>query len=359
MKYDSATLESLLKEFLEKKALYQEFGEKVESLIKNRLKGTKVKEYISSSRSKDIDSFKKKIIRPDKNYKNPLTDITDLAGIRVNVCYVDEIKIVEKIVDEEFEIDLENSIDKSKLYNPDTFGYLAVHYIISNSKTKKSSSEWSKFNGIKAEIQIRTTLQHSWAVVSHTLYKNENEVPKGLQRRLNRLAGLFELADKEFFEIRQMNERYIQELKTADFENNETDSIEINTYSLKEYIARNRVVITAVKAARDENLLLDDSIQKEYYNKIDSSSVIEICKYFSINTIKELSNLIEAHTKGNEEFIKKIAEINFWKFTKPFIIFLLIMKTKYADFPTDYLIKKYGWEKKIINLLLEEIKKVS
>ncbi|MFM7853431.1 MAG: hypothetical protein ACKO96_16305 [Flammeovirgaceae bacterium] len=128
---------------------------------------------------------------------------------------------------------------------------------------------------------------------------------------------------------------------------------------MNEYISRSQDVITATKIARDNNLLLEDNLQKEYYNKIDCSSVTEICKYFEINTIKELSLLIAENKNGNAEFIQKIATRQIWKFTKPFIVFLLIFKAKYKDFPIDYLTKKYGWEQKSINLIVNEAKKVS
>lgn len=355
MQYDKDTLGKLMEEFKERQSLFREFGQSIEMLLKKRLVGTAMGDHIISSRPKALESFSRKIHR--KNYQNPLSDITDLTGVRVSVCYLDQIRIVEDILFDEFEIDRENSIDRSKIYAADTFGYLSVHYIISNSSQKATDADWKRFNGIKAEVQLRTTLQHAWALVNHALYKNESELPESLWRRLNRLAGLFELADQEFIEIRKQNEKYIADI-IREFDNNRTDKIEINYFTLTQYLSRNQVAISAAKAARDRNLLLEDNLQREYYNRMDSASVAEVCKLLDINTIADLSALLDGHKSGNTEFIETIAGSNIWKFTKPFIIFLLVVKARYADFPKDYLRRKYGWEQKNIEFVINEAMKL-
>lgn len=355
MQYDKDTFDRIVADFTAKQSLFKEFGEEIERLLKEKLKSTDIKDFVTSTRPKSIDSFSKKIQR--KNYKAPLSDITDLTGVRVSVCYSDQIKVIEDILFSEFDIDTTNSIDRAKIYEASTFGYLSVHYIICNNSFKAMNPDWSKFNGLKAEIQLRTTLQHAWAVVNHALYKSESEVPASLWRRLNRLSGLFELADQEFIEIRKINEKYKAELND-EFDNNQTDKIEIDYYSLTQYISRNQTIIKAIKAARDANLLLDENLQKDYYNKVDCSSITEMCRYFEIHTIKQLSLLIDNDAKGNIEFIQSFSAISNWKFTKSFILFLLLFKAKCSDFPMEYLGKKYGWEHKTINLVVKEAKKL-
>lgn len=356
MQYDADTLAKLVEEFAARQSLYREFGQAIEVLLKNRLAGTAVRDHIISSRPKAVDSFSRKIQR--KNYRNPLTDITDLTGVRVTICYLDQLRAVEEIIFDEFEIDHENSIDRSKIYGADTFGYLSVHYIVSNSAQKAIDENWKRFNGIKAELQLRTTLQHAWALVNHALYKNESEIPKSLWRRLNRLSGLFELADQEFIEIRKQNERYRANI-VRDFENNRIDRIEINYFTLKQYLSRNQVAITAAKAARDHNLLLEDNLQREYYDRMDSASVAEICKHLDIHTIADLSAILDRDKRGNSHYIEALSRGNTWKFTKPFIVFLLIVKARSADFPKDYLRHKYGWEPKTIDFVLHEALKAN
>ena len=52
-------------------------------------------------------------------------------------------------------------------------------------------------------------LQHAWAEIEHDLgYKSEIAIPKDIRRSFSRLAGLLEVADKEFQEIRDFLTEY-------------------------------------------------------------------------------------------------------------------------------------------------------
>lgn len=163
-------------------------------LIQSLLVASDVKYQIVESRTKDIDSLNDKI---DRKKINDINDVTDLSGIRIIVYYQDDIDKIEKIIDDNFIIDKENSVDKSKLYKSNEFGYLSVHYIVQLNQDRENLTEWKHSKNLKAEIQVRTVLQHSWASISHELsYKKGYEIPKPLERKLYRLAGLFELADE-------------------------------------------------------------------------------------------------------------------------------------------------------------------
>ena len=121
-----------------------------------------------------------------------LADITDILGLRVITFYSDDVDKVASAVDRLFSVDWENSVDKRKLHEIDSFGYMSLHYICS-----------MKGFPYRFEIQMRTVLQHAWANMNHdTGYKSGVEVPRGYLRNLNRLAGMLELADEQFSLIR-------------------------------------------------------------------------------------------------------------------------------------------------------------
>ena len=56
----------------------------------------------------------------------------------------------------------------------------------------------------RAELQVRTLAQHLWSEMSHdTTYKSGTVVEPELKRRVNLLAGLIEIADREFSRLQE------------------------------------------------------------------------------------------------------------------------------------------------------------
>jgi putative GTP pyrophosphokinase len=182
---------------------YAQFASRLDELIRALLHSSDLEVIQVESRAKTVASFKEKVERPGKSYKNPLTEVTDLAGIRVITYYVEDVDAVETLLEREFLIDRSRSLDKGHQLNTDQFGYLSRHFVVSLREPRAGLPEWRQFTGLVAEFQVRTALQHAWASVSHKLeYKTELEVPSELRRGLRRLSALFELADEQFSEFR-------------------------------------------------------------------------------------------------------------------------------------------------------------
>jgi len=56
---------------------------------------------------------------------------------------------------------------------------------------------------------VRTVLQHAWAEMEHDIqYKSPNAIPTLIKRRFIALAGLLEIADREFQTLQDENERH-------------------------------------------------------------------------------------------------------------------------------------------------------
>ena len=186
-----AHCEQILQEYRDHLPEFREQTQAIQKTLRDTLDKAGIIVTSIESRVKTEDSLAGKLELKGAKYKS-LADITDIIGLRVITYYSEDVDKVASAVDRLFDIDWDNSVDKRKLLEIDTFGYLSLHYIC----TKKGF-------GYRFEIQMRTILQHAWANMNHdTGYKSGVEIPTYYRRSLSRMAGLLELVDEEFSRIR-------------------------------------------------------------------------------------------------------------------------------------------------------------
>lgn len=183
------------------KAILQEYKEHLPQFSEAETRTVKtILDYLSEagirvagveSRVKTEASLAGKLELKGAKYKS-LADITDILGLRIITFYLDDVDKVASAIERLFEVDWDDSVDKRKLHDVDSFGYLSLHYVCNIPDMS-----------YRMEIQMRTLLQHAWANMYHdTGYKSGVEIPKAYIRNLNRLAGMLELADEQFSQIR-------------------------------------------------------------------------------------------------------------------------------------------------------------
>lgn len=188
---------------------YLKLTAELEVILRESLNENDIIFHSIESRVKTIKSFKDKAAR--SKYNNPVEDITDLSGIRIITLFEKEIHQISDIIKEIFEIDYQKSEDKADLLDADKMGYKSIHYIASLNTKKIAGTELEVFKDIKFEIQIRSILQHAWAEIEHDRnYKFKGELPKHLQRRFYALAGMLEIADREFNTLSEEVEKFRQ-----------------------------------------------------------------------------------------------------------------------------------------------------
>lgn len=156
---------------------------------------------VVQSRAKTLSSFAEKCLRKAAKYDNPVAQLTDLCGARVICTTADEaaavcrqIRTVLGPVDEDE--------DTGRRHRPNAFGYLSVHFIVHLEPGVASVLGVPvppQVAGLRAEIQVRTFLQHAHAEVTHDrLYKCGFDVPAFCEREASRTAALLESADLQF-----------------------------------------------------------------------------------------------------------------------------------------------------------------
>lgn len=169
-------------------------------------------EAIVQVRPKAIISFAEKIQRKKAEFNDPVNQFTDLCGGRIITTTPYEVDAVSQFIKSNFDIDWDNSIDTSQRHRPAEFGYRSVHYIISFKRGVFPSEDINvsipeevfpdRECPMKAEIQVRTLLEHAWAVFTHDrTYKSSFRIPDKWQRELAALAALLEDSDKSFGRI--------------------------------------------------------------------------------------------------------------------------------------------------------------
>lgn len=135
--------------------------------------------------------------------------VTDLIGLRLVCLYEDEIEPVGELVREHFSVidvtDKTAEIEGTE----NAFGYKGLHLDLRLDEARAAMPEYELFAPFRFELQIRTIIQDSWSTLDHKI-KYKKSIPASLKRRINTLAALFELADREFRQVRDETKRQIE-----------------------------------------------------------------------------------------------------------------------------------------------------
>jgi len=202
---DRLFYENRIKSFREKRNEYIQYKIILEKILE-RIARHCSSNFIIQVRVKTISSFAEKIQR-QKYYKKSVEEIDDLCGGRIILPSMDEVKKVCKLIEDNFVINWKNSEDKLEEMKVSEFGYLSTHYsvhLMPDSPFYDGLKIPKMFYWLKAEIQIRTFLQHVWATIYHDIgYKGRFEIPKKWNREFYRLAAILENADESFSQIQR------------------------------------------------------------------------------------------------------------------------------------------------------------
>jgi ppGpp synthetase/RelA/SpoT-type nucleotidyltranferase len=336
-------VEKIVADYRAKFPLHEGFTSQMKHLLTDLL-SAEIRDFAIEGRTKDPEHFRGKIIRPGKSYVDPLSEVTDLTGLRIIVQRVADANRVIQLIEREFEIDRKNSVFREDRLSVDQFGYSASNLVVRLTPTRVMFSEWTRYSGLKAEIQVRTILQDAWARVSRRFdYESEMDMPRALRRRLFRLSALFELAEDELNDLVEKisaeAEAYRNALSIGNI------SIEINVDSLRVYVEQSPEV-------RYWNDFLAREIKVSIDGIGDLSRDVRIAEFCGLRTIGEIETVLaKAHGWGADFFLRFYREFFSRYTTDPTRVSvqssgpvtMLLIASYIEKFTQEILLKDFGW----------------
>ena len=258
--------EAILEEYREHLPQFEQVKNQVLSLLKEVFEEVGLIVASIEGRVKTEGSLAGKLELKGSKYAS-LGDITDIVGVRVITS-----------VDRLFEIDWENSVDKRKAHEIDSFGYMSLHYIC--------RTEGFPY---RFEIQMRTVLQHAWANMNHdTGYKSGVEVPKEYLRNLSRLAGMLELVDEQFSQIRSDLTDYRRRVQALVASGN-LDEVQLDGDTFRSYLQ--------LKPFDKLNKRIAAVNQAEI-QEVSLMPYLAVFKAMGCKTLGDIDNLIKKYREG-------------------------------------------------------------
>lgn len=277
----------------------ESLGERVSQLLRDIATSADISVHAIETRAKTVESFSEKSARAGKSYKNPLKEITDLCGLRLILYYQEDVEKFVSAIRAEFEID-KRSVDKRSELRADQFGYISVHLICRVRSNRTRLLEWRKYKNVNIEIQVRTVLQHAWASISHALqYKHQSDIPDQFVRQLTRIAGLLELSDEQFSELRQKTSTLRSEVSRSLA--NDDLNVEINSVALSEFLETATVVARVSEIVKKAGLRMEDGMECE--------QLIGICHGLGISKLEQLSGTLESFIVYARDFYENFADL--------------------------------------------------
>lgn len=341
--------EAEVEKFKQSREIYKVFEMIIKNYVKNiadnlAKEGKISSNYKITSRTKKPESYKGKITRPNKDYTDPLHQITDLAGVKVifnttkdqKAFNTEFVKRIGGLRDDENSANL-----RDEKYEKRQFGYLGIHHIVwfdeslldgkitwENREIDGETTlidEWEngerllaakgvakeQLKNFRAEIQTMTFLQYIWAEIEHKVrYKPDKKLDKETERIFDRIAALLELSDAAFEELLELVEQKDKQTK---------DSIQqIHTASEPDK-----------KHEREKQLLLDSSdVIQTCLNSEDFSALLAQVKTQNLAYINAPIDYID---KGFVKLLQKAEISSYYELKRIFDKRVLEQLRSYAE----------------------------
>lgn len=281
----------IIQQYHDNQPLYRDLKHDIEDIFTRIIETNHFRISNMAIRIKSEDALMKKI-----TYKNKYDDIhqiTDVVACRIITLFENDVDRIYECVKKNFEIVEYNDKRKKNYEDRIDFGYNSLHLLIKFTEERCQLIEYADYKDLVFELQIRTTLQHSWAEIEHGLgYKSQYEIPKDIRRRLTRLSASLELLDEEFVEIAREVDEYNKGIVHIE----KILKTDINVNSLVQYVNTSPRINAIL-----ERLHTEFQFKFERDSELISQArLIQRFHYMGYTYINELDDFVENHMKEIE-----------------------------------------------------------
>lgn len=281
----------IIKQFHDNQDIYRSLKHDIEDIFTRIVDTNHFRISNMAIRIKSEDALMKKITY--KNRYHDINEITDVVACRIITLFENDVDRIYECVKDNFEVIEYNDKRKKNYDDRIDFGYNSLHLLIKFNNERCQLIEYSAYKDIIFELQIRTTLQHSWAEIEHGLgYKSQYEIPKDIRRRLTRLSASLELLDEEFVQIAKEVDEYNKGIVHIE----KVLKTDINVNSLVQYVntsPRINAILERLHTEFQFNFERDSEL-------ISQSRLIQRFHYMGYTYINELDDFVENNIKEIE-----------------------------------------------------------
>ena len=147
-------------------------------------------------RVKSLESIEEKVYRKGILSSQIFEKFDDIAGVRVVCEYIKDVYNLLEYIKENPLIKILEIDDK--IEKPTQEGYRGIHVIVKVDVYYKKML----YEGVKVEIQLRTSFQNGWAMKTHELTYKKSNIPKEISSQMKILSDSLYEADLKAQELR-------------------------------------------------------------------------------------------------------------------------------------------------------------
>ncbi|MDD2206737.1 MAG: RelA/SpoT domain-containing protein [Aminobacterium sp.] len=327
--------------YVEKLSLYEEFTMRVKNLVQDLIGQEDIMVYGIQGSAKNPDEFISELAKRDEGELSSLGAFQDLSQVRILLHFPEDVRNVEKILQQEFLVDLAHSVTTSSLVNdPERFGYPSISYVVSLSNERSRLREWSKYRDLKCTVLVRTVIQEAWATISPKVSTTATDTltQKKLKRKLIRLSALLEEADEGFlalWDAAKDSSVLVAPSRTEPVQEEEKQSQVLSQQNLADYFKEHKEIAeewaaNAVKAGFPAFYPTEEYLAESFTYLYDMLQASEI------KTIEDLDRFIkDIHKNGLgmeqlESIVKAFEKENAnWRVDGFSALFLLLLNMKW------------------------------